>query len=65
MSLDFKRRLPIPKEIREAMPVPADLAATKPAFDAEVAAIIRGRATSTSSSSALAPPTARMPFSST
>lgn len=42
MSLDFKRRLPIPKEIREAMPVPADLAATKPAFDAEVAAIIRG-----------------------
>ena len=42
MSLDFKRRLPIPKEIREAMPVPADLAATKPAFDAEVAAILRG-----------------------
>lgn len=42
MSLDFKRRLPIPKEIREAMPVPADLAAIKPVFDAEVAAIIRG-----------------------
>lgn len=42
MSLDFKRRLPIPKEIREAMPVPADLAATKPVFDAEVAAIIKG-----------------------
>lgn len=42
MSMEFKRRLPIPKEIREAMPLSPELAATKPAFDAEVAAIIKG-----------------------
>ena len=42
MSMEFKRRLPIPKEIREAMPLSPELAATKPAIDAEVAAIIKG-----------------------
>lgn len=42
MSLDFKRKLPIPKEIREEMPLAPGLAARKPAFDAEVAAVIRG-----------------------
>ena len=42
MSLDFKRKLPIPKEIREEMPLAPELAARKPAFDAEVAAVIRG-----------------------
>ncbi len=42
MSMDFKRRLPIPKEIREEMPLSADMAARKPAFDAEVASVIRG-----------------------
>ena len=42
MTMTFKRRLPIPMEIREEMPLSADLAARKPAFDAEVAAIIRG-----------------------
>ena len=40
--MTFKRRLPIPMEIREEMPLSADMAARKPAFDAEVAAIIRG-----------------------
>lgn len=42
MTMNFKRRLPIPMEIREEMPLSADMAARKPAFDAEVAAIIRG-----------------------
>lgn len=42
MAMTFKRRLPIPMEIREEMPLSADMAARKPAFDAEVAAIIRG-----------------------
>lgn len=42
MTINFKRRLPIPMEIREEMPLSADMAARKPAFDAEVAAIIRG-----------------------
>ena len=41
-AMHFKRRLPIPQEIREAMPLPADLAARKPAFDEAVASIIRG-----------------------
>lgn len=42
MTMTFKRRLPIPMEIREEMPLSADMAARKPAFDAEAAAIIRG-----------------------
>lgn len=42
MTMNFKRRLPIPMEIREAMPLSPEIAQTKPAFDAEVAAIIRG-----------------------
>lgn len=42
MTMNFNRRLPIPMEIREEMPLSADMAARKPAFDAEVAAIIRG-----------------------
>lgn len=41
-AVHFKRRLPIPQEIRESMPLPADLAARKPAFDEAVASIIRG-----------------------
>ncbi len=41
-AMHFKRRLPIPQEIRESMPLPADLAARKPAFDEAVASIIRG-----------------------
>ena len=42
MSMNFKRRLPIPQEIREGMPLSAELAAKKAEFDAQVAAIIRG-----------------------
>ncbi|MCC6098648.1 MAG: 3-deoxy-7-phosphoheptulonate synthase [Olsenella sp.] len=42
-AMHFKRRLPIPQEIRESMPLPADLAARKPAFDEAVASIIRGK----------------------
>ena len=41
-AMHFKRRLPIPQEIRESMPLPADLAARKPEFDEAVASIIRG-----------------------
>ena len=37
MAMDFKRRLPIPTEIREEMPLSAELTAKKQAFDAEVA----------------------------
>ena len=42
MSMKFKRLLPIPKEIREEMPLAAETAAKKPAFDAQVAAILTG-----------------------
>ena len=42
MSMNFKRRLPIPKEIREEMPLSADLAAKKPAFDKRVADVLTG-----------------------
>ncbi len=36
MAMEFKRRLPIPMEIREEMPLSAELTAKKQAFDAEV-----------------------------
>lgn len=42
MSMKFKRLLPIPKEIRQEMPLSAETAAKKPAFDEQVAAILRG-----------------------
>ena len=42
MSMHFKRLLPIPKEIREEMPLRADLVEAKRAFDAEAEAIFRG-----------------------
>lgn len=42
MSMNFKRLLPIPKEIRTEMPLSAEMAAKKPAFDAQVASIIKG-----------------------
>ena len=45
MSMNFKRRLPIAKEIREDMPLSPELAAKKVEFDAQVAAIIRGEDT--------------------
>lgn len=43
MSMNFKRLLPIPKEIREEMPLSAESVARKPAFDAQVADILTGR----------------------
>ena len=42
MAMEFKRRLPIPMEIREEMPLSAELTAKKQAFDAEVAKIFTG-----------------------
>lgn len=42
MSMEFKRRLPIPMEIREAMPLSLEMARRKEAFDAQVAAVIQG-----------------------
>lgn len=42
MAMYFKRRLPIPMEIRDEMPLSAEMAAKKPVFDAEVAAIFTG-----------------------
>ena len=42
MSMNFKRRLPIPQEIREGMPLSPELAAKKVAFDEKVARVITG-----------------------
>ncbi|WP_102338377.1 3-deoxy-7-phosphoheptulonate synthase [Collinsella provencensis] len=42
MAMNFKRRLPIPKEIREEMPLRSDLVEAKQRFDEQVAAIFRG-----------------------
>lgn len=42
MSMKFKRRLPIPQEIREEMPLPAHLADRKRGFDEAVASVIKG-----------------------
>lgn len=42
MAMNFRRRLPIPKEIREEMPLRPDLVREKAAFDAQVAAVFRG-----------------------
>ena len=42
MAMDFKRRLPIPMEIREEMPLSTELTAKKQAFDAEVAKVFTG-----------------------
>lgn len=42
MAMNFKRRLPIPKEIREEMPLRSDLVEAKQHFDEQVAAIFRG-----------------------
>ncbi len=43
LSMNFKRKLPIPKEIREEMSLSAEMAARKEAFDAEVADALTGR----------------------
>lgn len=44
--MNFKRRLPIPKEIRDEMPLSADLIVQKVAFDARVADVLSGADTS-------------------
>ncbi len=41
-TMNFKRRLPIPQEIREEMPLSAELAEAKKSFDAKVADVITG-----------------------
>ena len=43
MSMNFKRKLPIPAEIREEMPLSAEMTQKKAAFDQEVANIFRGQ----------------------
>lgn len=43
MSMHFKRLLPIPKDIREAMPLSAELVERKKAFDAQVARVFTGQ----------------------
>ena len=42
MAMEFKRKLPIPMEIREEMPLSAELTTKKQAFDAEVAKVFTG-----------------------
>ncbi len=42
MPMNFKRHLPMAKEVRDEMPLSAELTAKKAAFDAEVAAVMRG-----------------------
>lgn len=41
-TMNFKRRMPIPQEIREEMPLVPELADAKRQFDADVAAVITG-----------------------
>lgn len=41
-TMNFKRRLPIPQEIREEIPLVPELADAKRQFDADVAAVITG-----------------------
>ena len=43
MSMKFKRLLPIPKEIREEMPLSPSMAEKKAAFDAQVADVLTGK----------------------
>ena len=42
MSMDFKRKLPIPKEIKEQYPVTEKLAAVKAQRDADIKAVFKG-----------------------
>ncbi|MBY4797157.1 3-deoxy-7-phosphoheptulonate synthase [Collinsella sp. AGMB00827] len=43
MAMTFKRLLPIPRDIRQEMPLPEGFAQKKEAFDAEVAAVLSGQ----------------------
>ena len=42
MNMDFKRKLPIPQEIKEQLPVTAEMTAVKAKRDAEIRAIFEG-----------------------
>lgn len=42
MAMNFKRRLPIPKDIREEMPLTPELTKKKERFDAQVARVLSG-----------------------
>jgi 3-deoxy-7-phosphoheptulonate synthase len=42
MNMDFKRKLPTPKEVKEMFPLPSELAKIKLQNDEEIQAIIRG-----------------------
>lgn len=42
MSMDFKRKLPIPKEIKEQYPITEKLAAVKAQRDADIKAVFKG-----------------------
>lgn len=42
MAMNFKRRLPIPKDIREEMPLSDELTRKKEEFDAQVARVLTG-----------------------
>ena len=42
MSMDFKRKLPIPKEIKEQYPVTEELAKIKAQRDADIKAVFTG-----------------------
>ena len=43
MSMKFKRLLPIPKDIRAEMPLSAEMAERKAAFDRAVSDVLSGR----------------------
>ena len=42
MNMDFKRKLPTPKEVKEMFPLSEELAKVKQQNDEEIQAIIRG-----------------------
>ena len=42
MNMDFKRKLPTPKEVKEMFPLPSELQKIKLQNDEEIQAIIRG-----------------------
>ena len=43
MNMDFKRKLPIPAEIKEQYPVTSELHSIKKKRDAEIKAIFEGK----------------------
>ena len=43
MSFEFKKKLPVPKEIKELYPVSADLASQKKVLDQQLIDVITGK----------------------